>query len=107
MAWDRLDTTGSKADEQHPGLPVDRAQRLVEGVTSDWVVDDIGAFATGQRAHPVTDAFFSIIDQLVCAPRGRHCQFFRAASRGDDPRPHRFADLDRRQPDPAGGAEHQ
>ena len=76
-------------------------------VTADRVVDDIGAFATGQRAHPVADAFLSIIDQLVCPPRARHCQFFRAASCGDDPRPQRFADLDRCQPDPTGGAQHE
>src|SRR5271170_4708 len=42
---DRLDATRGKADDQHPRLPADRPQRLVERVAADGVVDDIGAFA--------------------------------------------------------------
>ena len=80
---------------------------LVERVTADRVVNDIGTFAAGQRAHAVANALLSIIDQLVCPARARHCQFFRTASRGDDPRTHYLADLDRGQPDPAGSAEYQ
>jgi hypothetical protein len=34
---DRLDTAGGKADHQHPRLPVDRAQRLVERIAPDRV----------------------------------------------------------------------
>src|SRR5580692_254886 len=45
--------------------------------------------------------------EFVGSPRARHRQFFRAARCGDDPRAHRFADLDRGQPNPAGAASAQ
>src|SRR3984893_15669662 len=69
---DRLDAARGKADHQHPRLPVDRAQRLVERIAADRVVNDIGALAAGQRAHPVANAFRLVVDQLVGSPRARH-----------------------------------
>ena len=56
-----LDAARGKTDDQHPGLPIDRAQRLVERVAADRVVDDVGALAAGQLAHPVADAFAAIV----------------------------------------------
>ena len=38
--------------ERHTVMGCDRPQRLVERVTAEWVVDDIGPFATGQYRAP-------------------------------------------------------
>ena len=73
-------------------------------VAADGVVDDIGAFAAGQRAHAVANTFLPVVDQFVSPARTRHGQLFRAAGHGDDPSADRLADLDRRQPDPPHGA---
>ena len=80
---------------------------MVERVAADGVVDDIGAFAAGHRAHSVANTFIPVVDQFVSPARTGHSQLFRAAGRGDDPSADRLADLDRRQPDPAGSAEHK
>ena len=61
----------------------------------------------GQLAHPVADALAAVVDQFVGAVLARDRELFGAAGGGDDPGAHRLADLDRGQPDPAGGAEHQ
>ena len=49
----------------------------------------------------------AVVDQFVGAVLARDGEFLGAARGGDDPRAHLLADLDRGQPDPAGGAEHQ
>jgi hypothetical protein len=49
----RRNAAPGEADHQHARLPVDRPQRLVEGVAADRIVDDIGAPAVGQHAHAV------------------------------------------------------
>src|SRR5262245_48791789 len=65
----RLDAPRGETDHQHPRLPIDRAQRLVERVAADRVVDNVGALAAGQLAYPVADALAAVVDKLVGAAR--------------------------------------
>jgi hypothetical protein len=80
---------------------------LRERVAADRVVDDIGALAGSQLAHPVPDALTAVVDELVGTARPCDRELVGAARRGDDARAKYLAYLDRRQANPAGSAQYQ
>ncbi len=98
----------SARESQHQDPPERRyaAHRLVEHVAPHRVVDDIGTASASKGFHLVTESV-AVIDDMVCTHRPHDLKFLIRAGGADDLGAEQLAEVDRGQPDAAGGAVYQ
>ena len=79
----------------------------IEDIAADRVVDHIRAAPVGQRLDPLAKVFRAVVDQVVGTVLLRVRELLVAACGRDHGCAQALADLHRREPDTAGGAQHQ
>src|SRR6266705_1308311 len=84
----------------------DTAHGFVKDVATYRVVDDIRTRVICEFSNLLPKAV-RVIDHMVSHHVLAHGEFFGCAVGGDDGGPKQFADVDRSQSDPSGGAVHQ
>src|SRR4029077_3745928 len=92
-----------EAEHQDAAAPGEAAQRLVEHVGADRVVDDVDPAVACQLLDPVAQPF-AVIDCVIGAFFQANGTFFFGAGGGDDGGSEQFGDLDCGNTDAAGGA---
>src|SRR5207248_7535393 len=92
-----------KAEHEDAPAPGKTAQRLVEHIGADRVVDDIDAAIARQLLDPVAQPL-AVVDRIIGALFEAGGALLVGAGGGDNGRAEQFGDLDRRDADAAGGA---
>src|SRR5262249_37397293 len=92
-----------KAEHKDAAAPRKTAQALVEHISADRVIDDVDAAVVSQRLHLVSQPF-AIVNRVVGPFFEADLALFVGAGGRDDGRTEQFGDLDRGDPDAAGGA---
>jgi hypothetical protein len=86
--------------------PNGATHRLVEYIAAHRIEDHIGPAPVGQRPDLVPEAL-AVVDHVVGSEPLADLEALGGACRGDNPRAHQLAHVDRGEPNAAGGAVHQ
>ena len=97
---------GGKADHEIAALPRQRAHGGLRIGTADRIVDDVDAVLAAKRLERTAQIFARVVHRFVGAVLAGEGELVVRGRAGDDARAHDLADLDRREPGAAGGAEH-
>ena len=90
-----------------PALPGDRAQRRFAVGPADRIEDDVDAVLAAELLERAPQILRRIVHRRVGAMGACEGELVVAAGAGDHARAHQLAELDRREADAAGGAEHR
>src|SRR5262245_45348691 len=94
-----------KANDENATKWRDTADGFVKDVATHRIIDHIRATPIGEFSDLFSKAV-RVVDHMVRPDLLTHGEFFGCAGGGDDGGPKQFADVDRSQSDPSGGAVH-
>jgi len=101
------DFAGRKAHHQEAALPRDGPQGGFAQGPADRIIDDVDAVLAAEPIEGVLEILLGVVYALVCAMRPREGELVVARRAGDDACAHLLAELDCREPDASGRAEHR
>src|SRR2546426_254740 len=106
IGFDQGRSATGEANDEKATKWRDTAHGFVKDVATYRIVDDIRTTPIGEFSDLLSKAV-RVVDHMVSPHLLTHGEFFGCAGSGDDGGPKQFADVDRSQSDPSGGAVHQ